>query len=51
MRTTNMGTLFELTYTVILKEKSISKQFIDELRCRNGNLNIICSREVEKDML
>lgn len=51
VRTTNMGTLFELTYTVILKEKSISKQFIDELRCRNGNLNIICSREVEKDML
>lgn len=51
VRTTNMGTLFELTYTVILKERSISKQFIDELRCRNGNLNIICSREVEKDML
>ena len=51
VRTTNMGTLFELTYTVILKEKSISKQFIDELRCRNGNLNVICSREVEKDML
>lgn len=51
VRTTNMGTLFELTYTVILREKSISKQFIDELRCRNGNLNIICSREVEKDML
>ena len=51
VRTTNMGTLFELTYTVILKEKSISKQFIDELRCRNGNLNIICTREVEKDML
>ena len=51
VRTTNMGTLFELTYTIILKEKSISKQFIDELRCRNGNLNIICSREVEKDLL
>lgn len=51
VRTTNMGTLFELTYTVILKDRSISKQFIDELRCRNGNLNIICSREVEKDML
>jgi type III secretory pathway component EscS len=51
VRTTNMGTLFELTYTVILREKSISKQFIDELRCRNGNLNVICSREVEKDML
>ena len=51
VRTTNMGTLFELTYTVILKEKSISKTFIDEIRTRNGNLNVICSREVDKDLL
>lgn len=51
VRTTNMGTLFELTYTVILKEKSISKAFIDEIRTRNGNLNVICSREVDKDLL
>ena len=51
VRTTNMGTLFELTYSVILKEKSISKAFIDEIRTRNGNLNVICSREVDKDLL
>lgn len=51
VRTTNMGTLFELTYTIILKDKHISKAFIDELRTRNGNLNVICSREVDKDLL
>lgn len=51
VRTTNMGTLFELTYTIILKDKHISKAFIDEIRTRNGNLNVICSREVDKDLL
>jgi hypothetical protein len=40
--TTDMGSLFELTYSVRLK--SSSKVFIDELRCRNGNLNISLSR-------
>ena len=51
VRTTNMGTLFELTYSVNLKDPKISKRFIDELRCRNGNLNIICGREIEKDLI
>lgn len=51
VRTTNMGTLFELTYSVNLKNPNISKQFMDELRCRNGNLNIICGREIEKDLI
>ena len=51
VRTTNMGTLFELTYSVNLKNPKISKRFIDELRCRNGNLNIICGREIEKDLI
>lgn len=51
VRTTNMGTLLELTYSVNLKDPRISKSFIDELRCRNGNLNIICGREIEKDLI
>jgi len=42
VKTTNMGSLFELTYAVQLK--SSSKAFLDELRCRNGNLNIMLSR-------
>ncbi|WP_287386721.1 DUF4956 domain-containing protein [Lachnospira sp.] len=41
VKTTNMGTMFELTYEVSLKDESKEKKFIDELRTRNGNLNII----------
>ena len=46
-----MGTLYELTYDLQIKGSDVSKDFIDELRCRNGNLNIICGRESDKDML
>ena len=45
VKTTNMGSMYELTYTIQLKSDSMPKAFIDELRCRNGNLNIILSRE------
>lgn len=51
VRTTNMGTLFELTYFVTLKSGGITKDFIDALRCRNGNLTIICGRETDRDMI
>ena len=44
VRTTNMGSMFELTYNVVFKDGVDEKAFIDELRCRNGNLNIILSR-------
>ena len=40
VKTTNMGTLFELTFIVGLKSDINEKAFIDEIRCRNGNLNI-----------
>jgi hypothetical protein len=40
VKTTNMGTLFELYYDVIMKNGSSEKEFIDAIRCRNGNLNI-----------
>ena len=45
VRTSNMGSLYELTYSIRLKSPSVPKGFIDELRCRNGNLNILVSRE------
>ena len=51
VRTTNMGTLFELTYLISLKGAGMSKEFIDALRCRNGNLSIICGRETDRDMI
>ncbi len=51
IKTTNMGTLFELTYSVVLREKNISKEFIDELRTRNGNLNIVFGDFADKERL
>ncbi len=51
VKTTNMGTLYELQYSIVLKDENVPKQFLDELRCRNGNLNIVCGREVAKEAL
>jgi len=51
VQTTNMGTLYELTYDVVLKDSAAVKCFIDALRCRNGNLNIVCGRHSDKDMI
>ena len=44
VKTANMGSLYKLRYIVILKDQSQEKQFIDDLRCRNGNLEISCCR-------
>ena len=44
VRTTNMGSLFRLQYRVVLKNAAEEKPFIDELRCRNGNLEIALGR-------
>ena len=41
VKTTNMGTMYELSYRVELRNMAKEKEFIDELRCRNGNLSII----------
>lgn len=51
VKTTNMGTLYELHYCVVLKTERIPKEFLDELRCRNGNLNIVCGRAATKEAL
>ncbi len=45
VKTTNMGSLFELTYDVALNNKKSQKEFLDELRCRNGNLSISLYKE------
>ena len=44
VKTTNMGSLFRLDYQVVLKNRKEEKKMIDDLRCRNGNLEILCSR-------
>lgn len=41
VKTTNMGTMYELTYQVYMKKDADEKAFMDELRMRNGNFNII----------
>lgn len=51
VKTTNMGTLYELTYKIILREERVPKEFLDALRLRNGNLNIVCGRIAEKEAL
>ena len=44
VKTTNMGSLYELQYHIVLENQSAEKEFLDEIRCRNGNLNIACGR-------
>jgi len=51
VRTTNLGTLYELTYRIELVDPSRTREFIDALRCRNGNLNITCGYESERETL
>ena len=43
VKTTNMGSLFKLTYDLTLRDSAKEKAFIDELRRRNGNLEISVS--------
>ncbi len=45
VRTTNMGSMFRLTYDVVLRDPSKEKELIDRIRCRNGNLEINVSRQ------
>ena len=45
VKTTNMGSMFRLTYDVTLSESGVEKDLIDDLRCRNGNLEILVSRQ------
>lgn len=45
VRTTNMGSMFRLTYNLTLRSSSVEKELIDKLRCRNGNLEITVSRQ------
>ena len=51
VKTTNMGTLYELSYDIYLKDSEVKKEFIDAIRCRNGNLNVSCGRMNDKEML
>lgn len=45
VKTTNMGSLFRLTYNLTLRRADVEKELIDKLRCRNGNLEITVSKQ------
>lgn len=45
VKTSNMGSMFRLTYNVVLQNAGREKEMIDKLRCRNGNLEIAVSRQ------
>jgi len=44
VHSTNLGSLFELRYTITLKDAAKEKELLDKIRERNGNLNITCGR-------
>ena len=45
VKPTNMGSLLRLTYQFTLRDPKLEKEFIAQLRCRNGNLEITVSRQ------
>lgn len=47
VKTTNMGSLFELSYRITLKGEANEKEFIDAIRVKNGNLKILLSHELD----
>lgn len=42
VKTVNMGSLYSLHYQVRLKDVGKEKELLDQMRCRNGNLEISC---------
>ena len=45
VKTTNMGSMFRLTYQVTLRDVAREKEMLDKIRCRNGNLEILISTQ------
>ena len=52
VKTSNMGSLYQLTYILELKNPECEKELIDEMRCRNGNLDIVsnCRATVTEEL-
>lgn len=40
VKTSNMGSLFKLSYKIEIRDASQAKEFLDEIRCRNENLEV-----------
>lgn len=46
VKTSGMGSLYKLNYSIVMRDRASTKGMIDEMRQRNGNLEISCSRPV-----
>lgn len=44
VKTIQLGAMLEMTYHVELKEVKQEKHMVDDIRCRNGNLNVIVAK-------
>lgn len=44
VKTTNLGSMYELDYHITLKDHGKEKEMLDAIRCRNGNLTVVCGR-------
>ncbi len=44
VKTTNMGSMYQLTYHILMKKDAVEKNMIDDVRVRNGNLTVVCGR-------
>lgn len=44
VKTTNLGSMYEICYKINMYDEKQEKNMIDDIRCKNGNLNIICGR-------
>lgn len=51
VKTTNMGSMFDLSYRIILNKNVNEKQFLDDLRVKNGNLKVMISHPLEDNNL
>ena len=47
VKTTNMGSMFELSYRIRVRNGMNEKEMLDCIRTKNGNLTVICSREIQ----
>ena len=45
MRTVNLGSMYQVSYSINLKDESREKEMIDQIRCQNSNLSVISSRQ------
>ena len=51
VKTTNMGSMFDLSYRITLNENVNEKEFLDDLRVKNGNLKVMISHPIEESDL